>query len=119
MMSSFEDDLKRNGYSLDILTNHSRTLSRKAECQPTSHQLECNVTERSCWRDPALEALFKDEQFRIYCATAQLRGRSRDVMSLRALGRCHCEIRAELETTPANFYTTLRTREPMKDGGSS
>ncbi len=85
MMPAFEDDLKRNGYWFGILANHSRNLSRKQqrEWTPASHQLDCDATERSSWRDPAIEALFKDEQFRIYRAIAQVRGRSRDVMSLR------------------------------------
>lgn len=121
LMSAFEDDLKRNCYWFGILANHSRNLSRKqrrewTECQPASHQLDYNATERSNWRDPAIEALFKDEQFRIYRAIAQLRGRSRDVMSLRALGRSDDEIRAELEMTPTNFSTTLsRARRELRE----
>lgn len=121
LMSTFEDDLKRTGYWFGILANHSRNLSRKqqrewTECQPAGHQLACNATEGSSWRDPAIEALFKDEQFRIYRAIAQLRGRSRDVMSLRALGRSDDEIRAELEITPTNFSTTLsRARRELRE----
>lgn len=121
LMSAFEDDLKRNGYWLGILANHSRNLSRKqrrewTECQPAGHQLDCNATERSSWRDPAVESLFKDEQLRIYRAIARLRGRSRDVMSLRALGRNDDEIRAELAMTPTNFSTTLsRARRELRE----
>lgn len=131
LMSAFEDDFKRNGYWLGILANHSRNLSRNrrrewTECQPASHQLDRNGVERASWRDPAVEALFKDEQFRIYRAIAQLRGRSRDVMSLRALGRSDDEIRVELAMTPTNFSTTLsRARRELReilnheDGGVS
>ncbi len=121
LMSAFENDVKRQGYWAGILANHSRNLSRKqqrewTECQPASHQLDCNVPEGSSWRDPAIEALFKDEQFRIYRAIAQLRGRSRDVMSLRALGRTDDEVQAELEITPTNFSTTLsRARRELRE----
>lgn len=134
LISAFEDDAKRNRYWLGVLANHARNLLRKqqgewAGCQPASHQLECDVTESSSWRDPAIEALFKDEEFRIYRAIAQLSGRSRDVMSLRALGMSDDDARAELEMTPTYFSTALsRARRELReilntggheDGGTS
>jgi DNA-directed RNA polymerase specialized sigma24 family protein len=120
LMCVFEDDLKRNRYGLRILANHSRNLSRNqrrewTECRPASHLLERDLTEELGWRDPAVEALFRDEQLQIYRAIAHLRGRSRDVVSLQALGLSDEEIRAELRMIPTNFSTTVsRARRELK-----
>ncbi|MGH3788458.1 MAG: RNA polymerase sigma factor [Pseudonocardiaceae bacterium] len=119
-MSGFTDDPKRSRYSFRILANHSRNLSRMqrrqwTECPPASHLLDHSPIEGSSWRDPAIEALFRDERLTIYRAIAQLKGRMRDVMSLRALGLNDDEIRAELNMTPTNFATTLsRARQELR-----
>lgn len=120
LMSTFEGDVERNRYGFGILANHARNLSRKqrrewARCQPASDLPEGSSAEGLGWRDPSIEALFKDEQFAIYRAVAQLKGRSRDVMSLRALGLNDVEIRAELNMTPTNYSTALsRARRELR-----
>lgn len=134
LMATFEGDVERNRYGFGILANHARNLSRKqrrewAKCKPTSDLPEGSSTEGLGWRDPAIEALFRDEQFAIYRAVAQLKGKLRDVMSLRALGLNDEEIRAELNMTLTNYSTTLsRARRELRailqvghddDGGES
>lgn len=107
-------------YTLRILSNHARNLSRSAQrewsepCQDDElERLTCAVTT---WRDPAIEAIFRDEVFTIYTAISRLNGRCRDVMVLLALGLEHREIRQELGMTVTNLTSTLaRGRKSLQE----
>jgi DNA-directed RNA polymerase specialized sigma24 family protein len=67
-------------------------------------------------RDPAVEAIFREEIFAIYRAITQLHGRRRDVMVLVALGLENNEIRQELDMTVTNLTTTLkRARKSLRE----
>lgn len=119
LMATFDDDSKRLRYALRILAGHSRNLSKKPRAAWIDYSLPSPRARRSreepSWRDPAIEIFFKGEPFRIYRAIAQLKGRSRDVMSLRALGLSDEAIRADLHMTPKNFSSAIgRARRELR-----
>jgi DNA-directed RNA polymerase specialized sigma24 family protein len=107
-------------YTLRILSNHARNLSRSARrdwSEPClgdeTERLPCATTT---WRDPAVEAIFRDEIFVIYAAISRLDGRCRDVMVLVALGLENSEIRQELGMTVTNLTSTLaRARKSLRE----
>lgn len=101
-------------YALRIMSNHARNLSKgarrdwsKCEFLP-GYELERSAYVTTMWRDPAVEAIFRDERLAIYRAISLLGGRCRDVMVLVALGLENSEIQQELDMTETNLTSTLR-----------
>jgi DNA-directed RNA polymerase specialized sigma24 family protein len=108
-------------YVLRILSNHARNLSKGArrdwsKCEFLSgDELERSAYAATTWRDPAVEAIFRDERLAIYRAISLLDGRCRDVMVLVALGLENTEIRQELGLTVTNLTSTLeRARKSLR-----
>jgi DNA-directed RNA polymerase specialized sigma24 family protein len=110
-------------YTLRIMSNHARNLSRSArrdgvKCElPSCEELERLTYGSATWRDPvAAEAIFDDERFAIYKAISLLDGRCRDVMVLIALGLENNEIRQELNLTVTNLTSILgRARKSLRE----
>lgn len=109
-------------YTLRILCNHARNLSKSfrrewSRCEPCSDDESGKMAAPSVlWRDPAVEAIFRDERLAIYRAISRLKGRCRDVMVLVALGLEYAEIRQELGMTVSNLTSTLcRARKELRE----
>jgi DNA-directed RNA polymerase specialized sigma24 family protein len=109
-------------YARRILFNHARNLSKSTrrdwnKREPSSgDELERSNYATTTGRDPAVEAIFREEIFAIYRAITQLHGRRRDVMVLVALGLENNEIRQELDMTVTNLTTTLkRARKSLRE----
>lgn len=109
-------------YTLRILSNHARNLSRSVRRHWSEHapcpgdELERLSCATTTWRDPTVEAIFRDERLAIYTAISQLDGRCRDVMALVALGLENSEIRQELDMTVTNLTSTLaRARKLLRE----
>lgn len=109
-------------YTLRILCNHARNLSKGtrrhwSKCELLSDEELRNFPyTTTAWRDPAVEAIFRDERLAIYRAISLLSGRCRDVMVLVALGLENSEIRQELDLTATNLTTILgRARELLRE----
>ncbi|MGH3750185.1 MAG: hypothetical protein ACRDT8_22620, partial [Micromonosporaceae bacterium] len=88
-------------YTLRILANHARNLSKGArrewnKCEPIPTEGLERFASVTTWHDPAVEIVFKDDRLAIYNAISLLEGRCRDVMVLIALGLENSEIREEL-----------------------
>jgi DNA-directed RNA polymerase specialized sigma24 family protein len=108
-------------YTLRVMYNHALNLSKKARRHWSrfdyfpDEQLECSTCAAAPWRDPAVEAIFRDESLAIYRAISQLDGRSKDVMVLVALGLENSEIRQELGLTATNLTSILgRARKSLR-----
>lgn len=106
-------DNERYKYTLRVLSNHARNLSKNAKryedrCDLLSgEELERLTHATPTCQDPVVaEVIFKDERFAIYRVISQLSGRCRDVMTLLALGLEDSEIRQELGMTMTNLTTT-------------
>lgn len=115
-------DDERYRYALCILANHARNLSRSARRDWIKHkpcpgdELERSTCATTTSRDPAVEAIFRDEILAIYTAISRLDGRCRDVMVLVALGLENSEIRQELGMTVTNLTSTLaRARKSLRE----
>ncbi len=109
-------------YALRILFNHARNLSKGARRHWSTYELlpdeelEHSAYSATTWRDPAVEAIFRDERLAIYTAISRLNGRSRDVMVLVALGLENSDIRQELGLTVTNLTSTLkRARKSLRE----
>lgn len=109
-------------YALRILFNHARNLSKGARRHWSrcdflpDEELEYLAYSTTTWRDPAVEAIFRDERLAIYKAISRLNGRSRDVMVLVALGLENSEIRQELGLTVTNLTSALeRARKSLRE----
>ncbi|MCA1703965.1 MAG: hypothetical protein LC808_12135 [Actinobacteria bacterium] len=77
-------------YTLRILANHARNLSKGArrdwsKFEPVPNEALERLVRVTTWRDPAVEIVFKDDRLAIYNAISLLEGRCRDVMVLIAL----------------------------------
>jgi DNA-directed RNA polymerase specialized sigma24 family protein len=108
-------------YALRVMYNHALNLSKKTWRHWSKfdyfpgEQLESPAYAAAPWRDPAIEAIFRDESLAIYRAISQLNGRSKDVMALIALGLENSEIQQELGLTVTNLTSILgRARKSLR-----
>ena len=109
-------------YALHTMYNHARNLSKGARrhwsvCEPlVGDERERSAYTATASRDPAVEAIFRDDRLAIYRAISQLDGRCREVMVLVALGLENSEIRQELDLTVTNLTSILaRARESLRE----
>lgn len=105
-------------YTLRVMSNHARNLSKGAlrHWNKCGEELERSTCATTTWRDPAVEVIFRDERLAIYRAISLLKGRSRDVMVLVALGLENSEIQQELCLTETNLTSILeRARKSLKE----
>ncbi|MGH3719793.1 MAG: RNA polymerase sigma factor [Pseudonocardiaceae bacterium] len=109
-------------YTLRVLSNHARNLSKNARRDWSNREnfsgeeLERLACATTAWRDPVVEAIFRDERLAIYTAISRLDGRCKDVMVLVALGLENDEIRQELHITVTNLTSTLaRARKSLRE----
>ncbi len=104
---------QRRQYALTTLANHARNLSRVRDTdwkhfRPASNEeLEAAAGAIPAWRDPAVEAVFKDERLTIIRAIAHLDEKQKDVMALIALGWDHPAIVEQLNISHAEMKKRL------------
>jgi DNA-directed RNA polymerase specialized sigma24 family protein len=105
-------DDKQGKRATQILFNHARNLSKGTRRRGrklllvSSSELERLTHAITSHEDPvAVNAIFQDERFKIYRAICRLRGRSKEVMTLLALGLEDSEIRDQLEISEGNLRT--------------
>lgn len=104
---------QRRQYVLTTLANHARNLGRVRDTdwrhfRPTSNEgLEAAAGAIPAWRDPAVEALFKDERLAIIRAIAHLDEKQKDVMALIVLGWNHPAIVEQLNISHSEMKKRL------------